>query len=82
LSEVSMAAPAAQLARTRVRAIADAQYTQKKIEERAETIGVDAPDYEFLELIGRGSYGRVYKRYDLELPSLFSAHAMDNGFWD
>ena len=45
----------------RPRQVQDAKNTQKAIDERASKRGLDPPPYEFLELIGKGSYGRVYK---------------------
>ena len=41
----------------------EAKDMQKAVEERANRIGVDIPPYEFLELIGKGSFGRVFKRH-------------------
>ena len=46
----------------RLRQIQDAKNMQMTVEDRCRKKGVDFPDYEFLELIGKGNYGRVYKR--------------------
>ncbi|KAF2400403.1 kinase-like protein [Trichodelitschia bisporula] len=43
------------------RQIQDAKDMQNIVQERTARKGQDPPPYEFLELIGRGSYGRVYK---------------------
>ncbi|KAF2235015.1 kinase-like protein, partial [Viridothelium virens] len=39
----------------------EAKDMQKAVEERASRIGVEVPPYEFLELIGKGSFGRYSK---------------------
>ncbi|KAI9760636.1 MAG: hypothetical protein M1835_000123, partial [Candelina submexicana] len=43
-----------------------AQKEQVAAREAARKHGVQAPHYEFLELIGKGTYGRVYKSKDLQ----------------
>ena len=50
------------LAGTRLRQAQDAKKMQTVVEERLTKKGLDVPPYEFLELIGKGAYGRVYKR--------------------
>lgn len=45
----------------RLRQAQDAKNMQQSIAERCRKKGIDPPDYEFLELIGKGNYGRVYK---------------------
>jgi hypothetical protein len=50
------------LAGTRLRQAQDAKKMQKVVEERLTKKGLDVPQYEFLELIGKGAYGRVYRR--------------------
>lgn len=47
----------------KLRQIRDAQEMQQAVLDRANRTGEDLPPYEFLELIGKGTYGRVYKRY-------------------
>jgi hypothetical protein len=51
------------LAGTRLRQAQDAKKMQTVVEERLNKKGLSVPPYEFLELIGKGAYGRVYKRY-------------------
>jgi hypothetical protein len=46
---------------TRSRAVEDAGRAQRSVVERAEKDGEVAPGYVLVELIGKGSYGRVYK---------------------
>lgn len=46
---------------TRARAMEDAQRAQRSVVEGAEKAGEVAPGYVLVELIGKGSYGRVYK---------------------
>ena len=43
-------------------AIQAATKQQKAIRENCKKNGEEAPDYELLEMIGKGAYGRVYKR--------------------
>jgi hypothetical protein len=50
------------LAGTRLRQAQDAKKMQAVVEERLTKKGLDVPAYEFLELIGKGAYGRVYRR--------------------
>jgi hypothetical protein len=50
------------LAGTRLRQAEDAKKMQNVVEERLTKKGLSVPPYEFLELIGKGAYGRVYKR--------------------
>lgn len=45
----------------KARQIQEARKWQQQIEERASRRGAAAPAYEFLELTGKGSYGRVFK---------------------
>jgi hypothetical protein len=46
---------------TKGRQIQDAKRMQDSILEKTRKKGIDPPDYEFQELIGKGTYGRVYK---------------------
>jgi hypothetical protein len=50
------------LAAGKARQIQDAKDMQNAVMERTRKKGIEPPQYEFLELIGKGSYGRVYKR--------------------
>jgi len=46
---------------TKSKQVQDAKDMAQMIRERAARTGTAVPDYEFLELIGKGSFGRVYK---------------------
>lgn len=45
----------------RNKALQDARLRQKEILALTEKLGIPPPNYALLELIGKGSYGRVYK---------------------
>lgn len=49
---------------TKIKQIEKARETQRIVAERAARSGTEPPPYEFLELIGKGSFGRVFKWYD------------------
>jgi hypothetical protein len=46
---------------TKVRAIQQAKEMELLVSERAKRAGEEPPPYDFLELIGKGAYGRVFK---------------------
>ncbi|KAL1296691.1 hypothetical protein AAFC00_000167 [Neodothiora populina] len=46
---------------TKSKQVQDAKDMMQMITERASRTGTAVPDYTFLELIGKGSFGRVYK---------------------
>ena len=47
--------------------IQDAKDMYQIITRNAERTGSAPPPYQFLELIGKGAFGRVYKWYELSL---------------
>lgn len=46
---------------TKTKQVQDAKDMAQMIKERAARTGTAVPEYTFLELIGKGSFGRVYK---------------------
>lgn len=46
---------------TKMRAIQQAKEMEALVAERAKRGGDEAPPYDFIELIGKGAYGRVFK---------------------
>jgi hypothetical protein len=46
--------------------IQDAKDMYQTVLRHAERAGINVPPFEFMELIGKGSYGRVYKWYVLQ----------------
>lgn len=60
---------------TKNKQMQDAMKMVQMIRERAARTGTAMPDYEFLELIGKGSFGRVYKWFALiAISSTFFNH--------
>jgi len=47
---------------TKFKQMQQAREMQEIVEERARRSGDEPPPYDFLELIGKGSFGRVFKR--------------------
>ena len=54
--------PSGETALVRKFAVDVAEKQQKAVEEQCKKSKLDTPAYELLELIGKGAYGRVYKR--------------------
>lgn len=53
-------ATAATMTEHRREAVRLAKRQEEIVRKRAESSGTNVPEYEFDELIGKGSYGRVY----------------------
>ena len=46
----------------RIKQVREAKQMEEAVNERAQRMGVPPPNYDFLELIGKGTFGRVFKR--------------------
>lgn len=57
----------------RSKQIQDAKDMQLQVKRNAERSGSAPPPYEFLELVGKGSFGRVYKWY-VSVPVVIVNH--------
>ena len=51
----------------------EAKEMDKSVRRQADRIGVPLPPYDFLELIGKGAYGKVFKRYFIRCHSMLIA---------
>jgi len=51
----------AEVSLVRVKAVEDARQMQASIVQAAKRVGNEPPNYILMELIGKGSYGRVHK---------------------
>ena len=49
------------VAPTKALAVKDAKEQEKYIQELCAKLGRTPPEYQFLELTGKGSFGKVYK---------------------
>ena len=59
------------------KAIQQARELQAKIDEKVRKTGVADPSYEFLELIGKGAFGRVYKSKYLPTNKIVAVKIVD-----
>lgn len=53
-------------------AVKIAKQQETAVHEKLKRNGLEIPKYEFLELIGKGAYGRVFKRYESDVSGLMS----------
>ncbi|KFY44775.1 hypothetical protein V494_01300, partial [Pseudogymnoascus sp. VKM F-4513 (FW-928)] len=65
------------LSAVRARAVEDAERAQRSVSERAARKGEEAPPYVLVELIGKGSYGRVYKGEDTRTREVVAVKIID-----
>ncbi|OBT39524.1 hypothetical protein VE00_09619 [Pseudogymnoascus sp. WSF 3629] len=61
----------------RTRAVEDAEKAQRGVDERAVRAGEAPPPYVLVELIGKGSYGRVYKGEDTRTREVVAVKIID-----
>ncbi|KFY70971.1 hypothetical protein V499_08784, partial [Pseudogymnoascus sp. VKM F-103] len=61
----------------RTRAVEDAEKAQRGVNDRAARAGEAAPPYVLVELIGKGSYGRVYKGEDTRTGEVVAVKIID-----
>ena len=61
-SQGRLEVPSSENALTKRFAVEAAERQQVAIEEQCQKSKLDIPSYKLLELIGKGAYGRVYKR--------------------
>lgn len=62
---------------TKQKAFEDAKKMQKAIVETCKKLGKDIPQYQLSELIGKGSFGRVYKAKSLKTSRLVAIKIID-----
>ncbi|KAI9828661.1 MAG: hypothetical protein M1832_001764 [Thelocarpon impressellum] len=63
--------------RGKAKAVQSAQEWQLTVNEKARRRGVAEPEFEFLELIGKGSFGRVFKSKHLPTNQLVAVKIID-----
>ena len=62
---------------TKQKAIEDAKKMQHWVSEECTRLGKEMPNYQLSELIGKGSYGRVYKAKSLSTNQLVAVKIID-----
>ncbi|KAI8635470.1 putative serine/threonine protein kinase [Xylariaceae sp. FL1651] len=62
---------------SRQKAFEDAQKMQTVVEEECQRTGKPLPDYRLTELIGKGSFGRVYKANDIKTSNVVAVKIID-----
>ncbi|KAI0404831.1 putative serine/threonine protein kinase [Xylaria palmicola] len=62
---------------SRQKAVQDAAKMQASVEEECARSGKQVPEYRLTELIGKGSFGRVYKANDLKTSNVVAVKIID-----
>ncbi|KAI1461596.1 kinase-like protein [Annulohypoxylon moriforme] len=62
---------------TRQKAVEDARKMEEAVQEECAKSGKPAPGYRLTELIGKGSFGRVYKANDLRTSQVVAVKIID-----
>jgi len=62
---------------SRQKAIEDAKKMQAAVQKECERTGKPVPDYRLTELIGKGSFGRVYKANDVKTSNVVAVKIID-----
>ncbi|KAI1075728.1 kinase-like protein [Whalleya microplaca] len=65
------------LTTTRQKALEDARRMESAVQEECQRSGKPAPNYKLTELIGKGSFGRVYKATDLKTANVVAVKIID-----
>ncbi|KFY84498.1 hypothetical protein V500_09291 [Pseudogymnoascus sp. VKM F-4518 (FW-2643)] len=72
-----LSAKSADVQSTRTKAVEDARQMQVSVTEECKKSSRDPPNYILLELIGKGSFGRVYKAKDLISTAVVAVKIID-----
>ncbi|KAI2606685.1 kinase-like protein [Hypoxylon sp. NC1633] len=64
-------------ASTRQKAVEDARKMEEAVQEECAKSGKPSPQYRLTELIGKGSFGRVYKATDMRSASVVAVKIID-----
>ncbi|KFY31061.1 hypothetical protein V493_01425 [Pseudogymnoascus sp. VKM F-4281 (FW-2241)] len=72
-----LSAKSANAQSTKTKAVEDARQMQVSVTEECKKSSRDPPNYSLLELIGKGSFGRVYKAKDLTSNAVVAVKIID-----
>ncbi|KFY80842.1 hypothetical protein V499_00356 [Pseudogymnoascus sp. VKM F-103] len=72
-----LSAKSADIQSTKTKAVEDARQMQVSVIEECKKSSRDPPNYLLLELIGKGSFGRVYKAKDLTSTAVVAVKIID-----
>ncbi|KAF2085697.1 kinase-like protein, partial [Saccharata proteae CBS 121410] len=60
------------MANNKAKQAREAREVQKAIEDRANRLGIAPPPYDFLELIGKGNFGRVFRSKERSTGAIYA----------